>query len=61
MNLDNFVKDIYKTSKKYDLKLYLLWELIDYQEIKRVFRDKPEDPEYSLSVVQRFLQMKYSK
>ncbi len=61
MNLDKFVRDTYKTSKKYNLHLYTLWDLIDHQEIKRAYRDKPEDLEQSLEVIKRYLQIQENK
>ncbi len=57
MNLEKFLGDIHGTGIKYKIGPDIVWDLIDHQEIKRAYRDKPEDLEYSLSIVQRYLRI----
>ena len=61
MQLDKFLLDLHGTGLKYKIGPDIVWELIDHQEIKKAYRDRPEGLEQSLEVVKRYLQIQENK
>lgn len=56
--LDNYMSNIERVSSEYNLFVNDLFDLVDYQDFKRVRRNEERNLERSLDVVERYLRIK---
>ncbi len=56
--LDDYILNIDRVSLEYDIKPSCLFDLLDYQDDKRIRRGEEENLERSLEIVERYLRVK---